>query len=407
MELKRKITVLTLFAVLICSAVSAQSGNHTEVRNSLQEAERSIQAMEDSDIPVERVQSLLRTANTSFRAQKSLADQGGTPDFDRVRELTSSIQDIRETAFRVNDRLTALEKRIEELEDSNLNLSGVRTAFEEVNTTFHNQRFEEAENQVENVYSEISEAQSVQTQVQAFASAQRQNIVGTYNDLVDYAGKNWEMLSVGLIVSLIVAGIGKREYTLWRLEKSRENMIQKKEVIEDMIEQAQHEYYVKGKGSEISFNTRMEKFQEMKRDTEQEINEAESKLKSIQGLPVISPEIKDRSEEFKAEGEIMEENGEVKGSLERIKEKREEKSEEEENNGDKEKDEEQKSEEKKEDRLEDKAVKDIHEEVLDNPLNKAKDLIEEDDLDYYALLKAEKGGKDRQTMKEYLKEHIK
>ncbi len=398
MKKMRKKILLALTVIFFVAQASAATGNFTEVEEQLQDAEQEIRQMEKAGIPTERVESLLTTANRSFRAQKSLAEQGGNPDFSRVSELTDQISSIQETALRVNDRLNALEGRIENLENSSLNLSGVKKAYTEVNTTFHNQRFEEAENQVEDVYSEISEARSVQTQVQAFASAQRKNIVGAYNAAVEHARENWKRLLFASAIFIVFLIAFIREYHLWTLELRREKLIDKKHVIEDMIEEAQHEYYVKGKGSEISFNTRMEKFQEMKRDTEQHINSIESRLKSMKGLPVISPEIKEKSEEFQAEGEVMEEAGEVKGSLERISERREEEPEGEE-----------KQEEGTEETTEEKSeeMKEYEEIVSNDTVGEAKDEIEKlEDPDYEALLRAEKEGKDRKTLKEYLKEQI-
>ena len=382
----RKTVLLILFITMLIGPATAQSENHSEIRGTLQDAEKDIQEMREAGIPTERVESLLTTANRSFRAQKGLAEEEGQGDFSRVRELTGNIGEIRETSLMVNDRLNALEKRIQDLESSNLNLTGVKQAFQEVNTTFHNQRFEEAESQVENVYSEISEAQSVQTQVQAFASAQQESLIGLYDRTRGYAAENWKMLSVAGLSGLVILWILFREYRLWRLEIKREDMIEKKEVIENMIEQAQQEYYVKGKGSKIAFETRMDKFQEMKRDTEEEINELESKLQGLKGVPVISPEIRDRSEEFEQEGEIMDESKEVKESPDRISEIRE--------NG-----------KGEENTLE---VKEKYRKIVSqDTVDEAKEEIEGlEDPEYGELLTAEIAGKDRKTLKDYLKDNL-
>ena len=381
--LKKTIIILSIVLVLVSTASAAE--NHTEIRNDLTEAEQAIQEMENSNVPTERVESLLNTANQSFQAQKNLAEnQDAKPDFSRTKELTSEIREIKQTALRVNDRINSLEERIEELEGQDLNLSGVKTAFNELNQTFHNQRFEEAEGQVENVYSEISDAKSIQTQVQAFTSAQRQNIIVLYRQSANYATNNWIKLSLASIIFIALSAVFIKEYRLWKLESRRENLIEKKQVIEDMIEQAQQEYYVKGKGSKIAFRTRTEKFQEMKRDTEQDINEIESRLKSIKGLPVISPEIKERSDEFQSRGKVMEEAGEIKGSLERINDRRQSKTSEEQDTGE------------------------IYREILKkDSVDEAEDEIKGlKDPDYRALLEIESQNKDRKTLKEFLKDRV-
>ncbi|PSH01498.1 MAG: hypothetical protein BRC26_03370, partial [Nanohaloarchaea archaeon QH_8_44_6] len=202
--------ILSIALVLVSTASAAE--NHTEIRNDLTEAEQAIQEMENSNVRTERVESLLNTANQSFQAQKNLAEnQDAKPDFSRTRELTSEIREIKETALRVNDRINSLEERIEELEGQDLDLSGVKTAFNELNQTFHNQRFEEAEGQVENVYSEISDAKSIQTQVQAFTSAQRQNIIVLYQQSANYAANNRFIRSPHQRIQAVETGIQKRE----------------------------------------------------------------------------------------------------------------------------------------------------------------------------------------------------
>ncbi|PSH01499.1 MAG: hypothetical protein BRC26_03375 [Nanohaloarchaea archaeon QH_8_44_6] len=122
----------------------------------------------------------------------------------------------------------------------------------------------------------------------------------------------------------------------------------------------------------------------MKRDTEQDINEIESRLKSIKGLPVISPEIKERSDEFQSRGKVMEEAGEIKGSLKRINDRRQSKTSEEQDTGE------------------------IYREILKkDSVDEAEDEIKGlKDPDYRALLEIESQNKDRKTLKEFLKDRV-
>ncbi|MFB6175517.1 MAG: hypothetical protein ABEJ87_06140 [Candidatus Nanohalobium sp.] len=395
----KKTTILILLIILISFSASAENGNYTEISNQLGNARNAIQQMEKAGIPTERVESLLNTANTSFKAQKGLAQQGGDPDFSRVRELSTKVIDLKGTALRVNDRLIALQNRIEKLEKTNLNLTEVKAAYNKLNRTFNNQRFEKAEKMVKPVYTEISEARSVQTRVQAFASAQQENIISLYKKASSFAQKNWKKVSLGALLGVLILASAVREINLWRLEKRREKKLGKINVIEDMMEKAQKEYYVEGEGSEISFETRMDKFQEMKRELNQEVNELETHIESKRALPVISPEIKEKSEEFQAEGEVMEEAGEVKGSLERISERREQEE-------DKEDEEEV---EKAADDTEEKSeqMKEYEETLNNDTVKEVKDQIEKlENPDYEALLRAEKRGKNRKTLKEYLKDNM-
>jgi hypothetical protein len=398
MDRKTKTAVLTLFLVLGTFQVSAQQSNASEVRNQLQEAEDAIQQMNNTGIPVERVESLLTTANNSFKAQKALEEEGGTPDHTRTVELTEKILELKETSIQVNDRLEALQGRIDQLENNrNLNLTEVKNAFQRVNTTFHNQRFLEAEGQVDQVYTEISEAQSAQTQLQAFAASQRQNFASVYSSTVSYTSENWLVL---LIAGGLIGGVGyvaRQELKLVRLEKKKADLKEEKEIIQQMIEQAQREYFVKRKGSKITFETRMEKFQEMLRDAEESLKTVENRIEKLEGVPVVTPKIKEKAEEFTESGEIKSEIEEVEKPVgQQISGKEEETSEEA-----------GKQEESSETEEVKNRVNPYEVLVNESTVKEAKARIEKiEGPDYEAIMEAEKANKDRVTLERFLERRI-
>lgn len=304
----KKPVLLLIMAAVFAGTVSGQTYNATDARQALMDAQSDIQDMEDQGIPVTRVNNLLIEANQSYRAQKTLAENGGNPDYSRVQEITRQIEDLQDQAVSVNDQLEALEMRLEELNDTNIDLSEARNTYRSANESFHTQRFEEAENRIETAYSQISEAQSVSTQVEAFASAQRQNLIGYAQGLADYAVQNWKKLSVGAVIVSIIGIIGYRRSRAWILASRMERLKSKQDVLEGLIREAQEDYFVRGLGSKISFETRMDRFEQMQRSAEEEINTLTSRIEKEQdSLFYIGPDYTAEPEPDQEPGEPVEE----------------------------------------------------------------------------------------------------
>lgn len=417
--------ILLVFAAVLmfAASVSAQSYNATDAREAIEQARQEVNEMENQGVPTSRVESLLTEANQSYRAQKTLAANGGNPDYSRVIDLAQQIQDLKNQALEVNDQLEALEMRLNELNDTGLNLSEARSTYRAANESFHDQRFEEAASRIETAYSQISEAQSVRTQFEAFASAQQKNIIGTIRATTTYIAANWKKISAGSAVALFFGMILFQRSKVWLLNNRVERLEAKKKVLDSLVKQAQEEYFVKGQGSSISFETRMDRFEQMKRAAEEEINTLESRIEDEQdSLFYIGPDHlaePEEEEEEKAEeteappvtarefsdyGEMVEELT-VKEVEERLRNV-----EEPEYDAVLEAEKEHKDrvtlERYLQQRLE--SQRDIdYEEVVSAPVKEVKQRIEEIKFpDYSALLVAERENRNRKTLKRYLRRQL-
>lgn len=282
MRKRRKVlTLLALVAFLTFSA-SAQTLNQT--RQALDEAKEDIRVMEQNNIPTQRAKDLLERSNRTFQAQRALAEEGGDPNYARVIELTRQLEQLKDRAINVKDRINALEIRLQELSDTGLNLSEARAELQAAKREFRNQRFEQAESHVENSYSEISDAQSAQTQLRSFAAAQRQNLISRYRATKAYVRENFRAVSASFAAITLLIFVFWRKFMTFRLRKRREKKEEKKKVLEDLIEDLQGEYYLEKDSSELEFKTKLDKFQDMRRETEEEISTLESRIEERENM---------------------------------------------------------------------------------------------------------------------------
>ena len=272
----RKILLLALIMIFAVSG-SAQTANETF--SAIEDAESDIQAMTDEDIPTQRVENLLETANNSYKAQRNFEQEGNDADYSRAIELAEEISDIQEQAFESSDRIEALENRLEELEETSVNLSEARSHLDAARTDFNDQRFGEVGPDIDAAYSAISEAQSAQTQLESFAAAQREGITSWIQTRVSYTRENPVRVGAGLFTSLLVIWFSLHEFYSYRLVSRRKRKKIKRDVLEDLMQEIQRDYYMKKEGSSVRFETKHDRFEEMHRDTVREIDVIDEKIK--------------------------------------------------------------------------------------------------------------------------------
>ncbi len=321
----RKITAFIALIVVFTGAASAQSANETS--SAIQDAQQEVDLMQEEGIPTERVENLLETANNSYLAQKNFAEEGGTADYSRAIELTEQISTIQQRAIRASDRIEALSMRIQELEDTSVNLTSAKQELEAAEVDFESQRFEEADAHVEEGYSSISEAQSARTQIQSFAAAQQEALTARIDAAVNYVRSNTLKVISSTLLGLLVATLIFKEFNTYRLLKRKKRKRIKEHVLEELITDIQKEYYMRKEGSSIQFETKLDRFEEMRRDVVEDIELINRKIQQRRSLLFDTTvdeeeEIDTQIEEEPKEEEEPEKKQEEKRSEEPVEEQK-------------------------------------------------------------------------------------
>ncbi|NMI76974.1 hypothetical protein GLT92_00965 [Nanohaloarchaea archaeon] len=281
---------LAIFWFMVLFLVPATFGQTaTEANSSLRESEEIIREMNRSNIPTQRVSDLYERANESYVTQLERNRSGKESDYSMVLNTVEQIEEIRTEAFRTKDQLDILRSRIKELNKSrDLNLSGAREELEEAEIEYRDERFERSRENIDLAYQEISEAQSAVTQAQAFASATR-------DKFQTFLINNWKKLSATLVILSALFYLLYKEYRIYSLEKKKQNLKQKREVIQDLTSEAQEEYFQENDMAESAYNTRTDKYGEMIRDINRQIPLIDEDLeKEWSPSQVINQKILDR-----------------------------------------------------------------------------------------------------------------
>ncbi|MFB6215978.1 MAG: hypothetical protein ABEJ72_03285, partial [Candidatus Aenigmatarchaeota archaeon] len=150
---------------------------------------------------------------------------------------------------------------------------------------------ERSQQRIDQAYQEISEAQSTVTQAQAFASATR-------DKFQTFLANNWKRLLAAIVALSVFSYLLYKEYRIYTLKKKKQNLKQKREVIQDLTSEAQEEYFQENDMAESAYNTRTDKYGEMIRDINRQIPLIDEDLEKEWSVSqVISEKISKNQEE--------------------------------------------------------------------------------------------------------------
>ncbi len=267
----RKAVIIYLAILLVGAvAVAQEEVTWSESLQRLESARESVKEMRDAGIPDQRVTDLYEQVNATFYAE----NRSLTPDYSSVVEGARQIESIRQIAFRVHDNLQILNETVKELRREGLNTSEVEQHFHNARIEFRNERFEAAQDQIEETYNAISNARALSTRAAAFSEAARQNIVS-------FIDRNKWRLLVWTVVLALLGIFGYREVRAFLLFRRKQRLQKRKTVLEELIAESQREYFEEGGLPEETYKTRMDKYGEMIRDINRQ-------------LPIIKEELEEK-----------------------------------------------------------------------------------------------------------------
>jgi len=226
----------------------------------LNQSRIDMQEMIDADFGVLRVNDTLNQIKQLFEAQFALQEKGSSPDYYLVIKGAKEIAEIRKQAEETNDELNALESRFEGISNESKSYS----LFNEAKMEFKDERYEKVSELVEETYLKISEEQSIQTRIGAVYTAGTKTIFG-------FLKRNWKMLTLTIIFITMFYLIFRKKIVIFLIDRKIKELNFEKEVLGNLIEQTQYEYFHIFKIPEELYQVRIEKFGELIRDIDRQI----------------------------------------------------------------------------------------------------------------------------------------
>ena len=249
-----------IFLIGFSSALSETAINASKVIN---EANISINEMKSREIPTGRVSELMTEAYEVYESQLLIEKFGRRTVYDIVFDNCEEILNISEKARKVQDELNIFLETYNEAA-SRIDMSGMQEEYEEIMSSFNEERFEETKELIDEGYDALSEVEASQTKLNLFYSSTSQNIKQFFEDY-------WEIISIVAAILIVLFFIFKSTIKRFRIKLKIKSLNMQKDTLDELIRDLQKRYFESDGISGMEYNIKMKKFKEMIRDINRQI----------------------------------------------------------------------------------------------------------------------------------------
>ena len=259
---------LNLITLIILSLLIAPTYGLSQDQNiaklAINQSINDISDMKNAHLPILRVNDIYFELNQLFNAQTTLEEKTNISNYDTVIKKTDEISQIKSVAFLSHDELFVLETTISKLNSNITDITKINLCFSDAKQEFTDERFEQSLDIIDTCYEKISNAKATTTRVQAMYKATSQNI---YN----YIYINKINILVSIIILILFGLLTKSKIAKLNISKKLENLKKERQILKDLIKNAQNEYFQKGNLNETAYTIKVSKFSEMIRDINRQI----------------------------------------------------------------------------------------------------------------------------------------
>jgi len=281
---KNKI-IISFILILLLSSISFAVTRENAV-NAIQQAEIDMNYMISEGFSVSYVNDkliaanqaleradfaeLIRTNSTGYLAEQAkqalegLNYEGFT--YLDVLVYTNEITQRRLDAYRLSDYIRAVEIKMQTYQEQGVDTDVAEQILGEARTAFEKERYDEVETKLAEVNTELNNKRAETTAV---------NVIVTSSQ--SFIEKNWQELSILIIVIIVIFWFSWRHYRIRRAEYRLKKMIAEKESLFKLMKKTQSDRFKKGKLSESLYKIRTEKY----RKRLNELNETIPALRSM------------------------------------------------------------------------------------------------------------------------------
>jgi len=244
--------IFTVTILLMVSLAISQNATSTEAVQAIAQAEKDMKEMQDAGFGIVFINDTLLEARNALNKT----------DYELVIEKTRLISERKLQAYNISDSLRALELGIKELEALNLNISKVRELLNKSMTTFQEERYEEAEELIEEAYAELNSKRAEATIVQVRIRAVRENIIS-------FVRENWLHLIIGIASSSAIGYIIYNRIMIIRTKNQIKDLGIEQEVLKNLMKRAQSDYFQKRTLTRGSYEIKIKKYKERMLETKE------------------------------------------------------------------------------------------------------------------------------------------
>ncbi|MFQ5816275.1 MAG: hypothetical protein ACE5G7_07250, partial [Candidatus Hydrothermarchaeaceae archaeon] len=257
--------VILVMLLMALPFVSAQV--EEDASEALSRAREDAAEMSDLGLGTTYVDDALRDAT------KAMEDGG----YLRVIERANDISARKERAFSISDSLRALDLRIKDVEEKGLDSSSAREMRDAALDAFGKENYDEAEEFIFLSNNNLDGVEAEYSLVQARYNAARDNL-----------GSYVRRHRLGIVLALVlVVVIGLIIYYLAAVSITQHRLKDlelEKEVLSDLMEKTQVDYFKKNAMSRDTYDIRMRTYRERRVEVDESIPMLRARLEGLRGL---------------------------------------------------------------------------------------------------------------------------
>lgn len=260
--MKRALITFLIALIVVPGLGAAISDEAAEVNASLVSAHIDMQKMVEQGFSVTKYNDTIFLAKWIFEGELALEAAEKRADYSLVMGKIFELEDLKNSAYRSLDELTALQLAMNQTEG--IDIAPVMEIYREAEQEFLAERYEQCLALIDRAYEKISELEALQTKVLAFAEATSRSIVQFYSE-------RWVELTIIEAAAAITILLSYRRIGILLLKRKIRGLGKRRNSIRDLVAKTQSEYFGSGELNEATYRIRTRKYAELIRDINRQI----------------------------------------------------------------------------------------------------------------------------------------
>ncbi len=253
--------------LLGCLPTAYARASDSDAQSAIAQAEEAKQSMEDAGF------GTVFPGDILGEATKALGDG----DYDKAVEKSSIVVSRMRRAIEIRDSLRALEQRIQDVGEKNLNASRAIEMLSAAVVAFDKENYDEAEAFVAQANGELDDVEAEYSFLRARYSAARNNLLG-------YLKEHVRGIAISLIIFVLASALSYISISMVITGRKIQNLELEKDVLQDLIKKAQAQYYEERSMSKSVYEIKTRKYRERARGIEEELLVLRSRLARLQKI---------------------------------------------------------------------------------------------------------------------------
>lgn len=239
----KKYLVILIFVLSVSLIEAQENQGERDALDAISQAEKDVREMQEMGFGVVYANDVLGEAKRAL--------QSG--EYALVLEKAREIDRRKQSAYAIGDSLGALELRIEEISGKGLNTAEAEELFGMASASFQNENYDEAEEFIFQADGHLSDIEAEYTLLTARYNAARDN-------MVSYIHVHKQGILIAAAALLAIGLISYNRLGTIRTRRRLRGMELEKEVLADLINKTQIDYFQKRTMLKETYDIRMRKY---------------------------------------------------------------------------------------------------------------------------------------------------